>query len=313
MLSEFEFIKKITSLLKRKRAKLWIGDDAAALKVEGDKYLLLSSDSLVEGTHFLTSWVSLVPDFFFKIGKKLVNASVSDIASMGGTPLCALNTLVFPTEFKSDWAFSIYEGIAHASSELELEIVGGDTSSGSLLFLDFFVLGEAKAYMSRSGARAGDLVAVSGELGASRAGLELLLSKKFDEELVGKFLEPKARVREGKRLLELGVRCATDVSDGFLFNLGTVARASGVSIEVFSENIPLSQRAVKIFGKERAMEFALYGGEDYELIATFPEHLAGEAQELGFKIVGMVKEEEPKVLLDGEEVTTKGYEHFSGG
>ena len=310
-LSEFEFINYIASRIKSGKGVIkGIGDDTAVVEFCG-KFGLLTCDSLVGGTHFLESWVSLVPELFFFLGRKLVSVCVSDIASMGGAPLFSLITLGATPSVQLE---KFYEGVESALCEYGLFLVGGDTVKSENPFFDFFILGESEKFpMLRENAKAGELVGVTGSFGDAKAGLEQLLSGKVkDRYLINRFLDPKARLREGREALRLGVKCAIDVSDGLVFSLYAIAESSNVRIEISSELIPLSNNLVSFCGtREKALDFALYGGEDYELVATFPEELQEKMEELGFKVIGRVMEGNG-VYLDGRLLEKSGYDHFRG-
>jgi len=309
---EFELIERVKGLLGRKteRVELPIGDDAAVLRC-GGLYQVLTCDALTEGSHYLKEWKERVEEFYGKLGKKLISVNASDVASMGGEPKFALITACFTEESSDEDAEKFFEGVREAAEELGVAVVGGDTVKGKGELFDCFMVGESReGYMTRSAARPGDLVGVTGTPGDARGGLEILLKgMELNDYLVNRFLCPTPRVREGREVLKAGVRCATDASDGLVFNLYTIARSSGVAVEVESERVPLSEELLKVFGKERALHFALYGGEDYELIITFPESLRGEVERAGFKVIGRVGEGEG-VFVDGKPVSPKGFDHF---
>ncbi len=310
-LGEFELIERFSTLLppQPEEVAVGIGDDTAVVKTK-EGFWLLTTDALVEGNHFRLYWKEKVKELFFLLGKKLVNVCASDVASMGGTPKIGLINLGIPRQTEEEEVLELYRGIGKGAREQGIAVVGGDTVKSSLLFFDMTLVGTSQGYMLRGNAKPGDLVGVTGTLGDSRGGLELLERGEVESEyLIRRFLSPKARVKEGRKALKLGVKCATDVSDGLLFNLKTVAESSKVRIEVESSKIPLSEELLKVFGRKRALHFALYGGEDYELIATFPQRLAGKLEEIGFKVIGRVVEGEG-VSLDGKPAKVKGYDHF---
>ncbi len=309
-LSEFSLINEISKklVIKDNEVVVGIGDDTAVVRC-GDGYQLLTSDSLTEGSHFLDNWKEVVKELYYYLGRKLVNINASDVASMGGEPKFGLVNLALKEEFTKERVMELYEGIKKASQELRMSIVGGNITKSQNLLFDMFLVGKSSSFMLRSKAKPGELVAVSGEVGDSRGGLELLLQGKREPwKLVEKFLSPKARVREGREVLKLGVKCCTDVSDGLLFNLGTIAESSRVKVEIYSRKIPISRELKETF-KERALNFGLSGGEDYELIITFPEKLTDKIEELGFKVIGEIKEGKG-VFVDGKRVKPRGFQHF---
>ena len=312
-LGEFELISRISRLFKRNPGvDVGIGDDTAVVTIGSEK-LLLTCDALVENSHFLLSWKSLVDNLFFYIGRKLISVSVSDVASMGGAPLFSLVTLGVNSSLSESDLDKLYDGIRSALSDYDLSLVGGDTVRSENLFFDLFLTGRVRnGFMLRSSAEPGDIVFVTGTFGDAKAGLEQLLKGKIsDSYLIDRFLNPTARLSEGQGALSLGVKCGTDVSDGLVFNLYTISEASGVRIDIDLNLIPLSDNLINYCGKERALSFALFGGEDYELIITAPEEKEGELQKVGFKPIGRVSEGRG-VYGNGELLPKKGYDHLKG-
>jgi len=309
---EFELIERIKKLFGagNGRVELSIGDDGAVLRC-GELYQMLTCDALSEGSHYLKSWKERVDGFYRKLGKKLININASDVASMGGEPRFSLITACFTKESSEEEAQELFGGVKEAAEELGIAVVGGDTVKGRGELFDCFMVGESsEGYMVRSSARPGELVGITGTVGDARGGLEILLKgMEVNRYLVNRFLCPTARVREGREAVKSGVRCATDVSDGLVFNLHTVAQGSKVAVEIESEKIPLSEELVEVFGREKALEFALYGGEDYELIITFPESLRDKAERIGFKVIGRVREGSG-VFVDGKPTRPEGFDHF---
>ncbi|WP_457681481.1 thiamine-phosphate kinase [Thermovibrio sp.] len=309
-LSEFQLIelfkKKVP--VKGEGVLITIGDDTAVIE-RGEEYELITTDALVEGSHFKKRWKEVVRELFFYLGKKLVNVCASDVASMGGEARFGLINLGL-SKGEEEEALELYEGIGEACRELKVAVIGGDTVKSRELFFDMTLIGRGKGLMLRSKAKPGELIGVTGSFGDSRGGLELLEKGEFNERLVRKFLSPQARVKEGVGAARLGVKCGTDVSDGLLFNLGTIAKASKVDLEIESSLIPISKELIEVFGEGKALELALYGGEDYELIITFPEKILSKVEEIGFKVIGEVKEGNGIVKLDGRKVKAKGYDHL---
>jgi thiamine-monophosphate kinase len=305
---EFEFIELLSKLLpKGQGVEVGVGDDAAVVKA-GKTRLAVSTDALVEGTHFLKTWKKLIPNLYRLLGKKLISISASDLASTGAKPLFATVTVGAPE--LSEELVELYEGLSEKAKELGTSIVGGDTVKGKELFLELTLIGTVEKPLLRSKAKPGQLVAVSGTLGDAYGGLKQLLKGEVREpKLIERFLNPKDRVKEGLSLAKLGVKCATDVSDGFLFNLKTVAESSKVAIKVKEELIPISESLVNLLGRKEAKRAALFGGEDYELITTFEPELEEKVKSLGFSVVGRVEEGEG-VFLNGKKVETKGFDHF---
>lgn len=313
-LGEFELINRLTTFLKTSSSvDLGIGDDTAVVSFGSEK-LLLTCDALVEGSHFLLRWKELVEDLFFFLGRKLISVSVSDVASMGGAPLYSLITMGVSETLDLKDLDSLYRGIEAALESYGLSLVGGDTVKSGNAFFDLFMVGQVPGrFMARSGAEPGDVVFVTGTFGDAKAGLEQLLKGEItDTYLVERFLNPEARLKEGQAALSTGVKCGTDVSDGLVFNLYTVAESSGVGIEIDFQSVPLSRSLVSYCGRENALSYALFGGEDYELIITAPPEKEGELRKAGFKPIGRVFK--GKGVYGGGELLPKtGYDHLKGG
>ena len=246
-----------------------IGDDAAAWQGDGS-IQLATVDSLIEGVHFpsgLASWNEL--------GWKALAVNLSDIAAMGGLPRYALVSLALPDNTEVDDVTALYNGILGLAEQFGVAIIGGNISRALLVVINITVLGNispGKNILSRSTARPGELVAVTGHLGAAAAGLEMLTQGlKFDLQATayfrGAFFHPNPRISEGQLLVEHGVKTAIDLSDGLLSDLNQLCKASHVGARVETQRVPVAPRVKAHFG-ERALEMALSGGEDYELLFT---------------------------------------------
>ncbi|NPB07072.1 MAG: thiamine-phosphate kinase [Aquificae bacterium] len=279
-----------------------IGDDAAPVSCAG-KTLLLSCDALREGTHFLR--------FFPKreLGWKAVSVSVSDCAASGGRPLWLLTDLSVPPGLELKELLELYEGIKEACDYYACKLVGGNTVRDEKLGLSVFVVGEAERFVSRKGARPGQKLLVSGYLGDARAGLELLLMRKeryepFERELIRRHLRPYARLDLLPAVVKHASACM-DVSDGFAKDALRLARSSSVALFVERDRLPVSDELkafCKKYGKD-PYEYALLGGEDYQLLIT------ADGEPEGFTAVGEVREGEG-LFVDGERYEKKGFEHF---
>ncbi len=264
-IGEFGLIERIKSIL----ASRHIGDDCAHLELEGFK-LLLSGDSLVEGVHFLMRYP---PE---AVGWKAVSVNVSDIVGNGGEPLWILTSILTP-EIEVEFIERIYVGMKKACEFYGCEIVGGNVSKAKELVLDLFIVGKSTRPVGRSGAKAGDGVFVSGTLGDSKAGLELLLMEKkiyedFELRLIERHLRPTARSDYIKHIQKYA-NSSMDISDGLVADAHHIAGRSGVRIDIDSSKLPISDE-LKLFcqkyGKD-PREYALFGGEDYQLLFTHPQ------------------------------------------
>ncbi|MFC1965548.1 thiamine-phosphate kinase [Chloroflexota bacterium] len=278
-MGEFGLIDLLAKMVSGVRGKgvggqqeliLGIGDDAAAWQGNGS-IQLATVDSLIQDVHFslgLTSWEEL--------GWRAMAANLSDIASMGGVPGYALVSLALPGHTEVADVTDLYKGMIELAQRFEVAIAGGDTSSAPLVIINITVFGSTrnggKHLLTRLAAKAGEKVAVTGYLGGASAGLKMLTENlRFGAEAAASlkeaFLKPCPRVAEGQILVEQGVRAAIDISDGLVSDLGHVCQASQVGARIEIDRVPI-QLAVKANFGDRALELALSGGEDYELLFT---------------------------------------------
>jgi thiamine-monophosphate kinase len=333
-IGEFGLIRRIGKGFSRpsSRVAVGIGDDAAALLCSPSSALLATTDMLIEGVHFDLAYTD-----FFSLGWKSAAANLSDIAAMGGTPRFCLAALGLPDGVAVEDVAAFYRGLTVLLRRHSTDLVGGDTCrSGKGLIVSITVLGEAgkKQMVLRSGARAGDRIFVTGTLGDSAAGLEILRSVECGvrnrekiknrgtragiKKLIERHLRPVPRVEEG-RAVALS-QCATamiDVSDGLSLDLGHICEESGVGAEVHEDLIPLSPALQGAGGlQERPLRYALTGGEDYELLFTVPPSKAGKLAALGIAIteIGVITRKR-HIRLVGASGSRKplvpaGYDHF---
>lgn len=252
-----------------------IGDDAAVLPA-GPHAWLVSQDMLVEDIHFRWDWST--PE---QLGYKAAQVNLSDIAAMGGTPRAALTSLAVPGRFSSEGIESLYRGLTRAFDPYGVVIVGGDTvGSVDRLVLDVTIIGQPAAAgpIRRTGARPGDRILVSGRLGRSYAGYMLLSHGDHwpgndvnERSVLTAHLEPMARVALGTAVAPW-VHALTDVSDGLRSELEELTRFGSIGAEVWLDKIPVdaATQAIAARFKSNSQDFALLGGEDYELLMTVP-------------------------------------------
>jgi thiamine-monophosphate kinase len=323
-----DYISRMVSAAADTKTESWqeliqgISDDAAAWR--GNTSIQLATvDSLVQGVHFtrdMTSWEEL--------GWKALAINLSDIAAMGGLPRYALVSLALPGDTEVEDVASLYKGMLELSRQFGVAIVGGDTDSAPLIAITVIVIGSTgtrdSPLLTRSAARVGDRVAVTGHLGAAAAGLEMLSKGyRFGPEDVASlrhaFLKPFPRVAEGRLLVERGVRAAIDISDGLVSDLSHICRSSRVGARIKVDHVPVAPQVLANFG-DRALEMALTGGEDYELLFTAPDDIVDAvkaATPCPITVIGeIVADETAKVtLLDGEgkpfSLPKGGWEHFT--
>lgn len=277
-LGEFGLIDRLAKIVDRSAGKqasgqrliVGIGDDAAAWR--GDTSIQLATvDSFIQDIDFsldIATWEEL--------GWKALAASTSDIAAMGGEPRYALVSLALPGHTEVEDVIALYRGMVALADELGMVIVGGDTSSAAIVAIAITVLGSAKNggnhILIRSGAQPGEKIAVTGYLGTAAAGLEMLRGKlQFDPESANElrkaFLHPYPRIAEGQQLVAQGVKTAIDISDGLISDLNHICRLSRVGARVEIDRVPVAPQVKANFGS-RALEIALAGGEDFELLFT---------------------------------------------
>lgn len=328
-LGEFGLIAKLTEAFhtKHKDTRIGNGDDAAQV---GD--WLIATDMMLEGVHFDLRYFPLK-----HLGYKVVAVNVSDICAMNGIPTHFLLSVAASSRFTVEALSEIYEGVKLACEQLNLELIGGDTSSSaSGLVLSGTVLGKmAKgSAVKRSGAMVGDLVAVTGNLGAAYMGLQILEREKkifmenpemkpnFSgyEYIVGRQLKPEPRTDIVKTLEEMNIVPSSmiDISDGLASELIHLAKNSEVGFRIVKEKLPLHPQTIKL-----ADEFslspttvALSGGEDYELLFTVaPEDAEKLESHDEISIIGEVLAEPEGVFLEdviGQrfKLRAQGWNHF---
>ncbi len=246
-----------------------VGDDCAVID-EGDRWLLFTTDALVEGIHFDLSYFS--PSH---LGKKLAAVNLSDIAAMGGRPKYGLLTIGFSSAPQESFVKPFFDALETKLSQFGAYLVGGDiVKSPQRMFLNLVLLGEIApgAAIFRSGANPGDLIFVSRPLGAASAGLELLQKGlSLPNSLACAQLEPEPEVELGQLLAESGlVSAMMDISDGLALDLTRLCQASTVGAEIEEESIPIAREIFKFSLSKEPIWYALSGGEDFALLFTVP-------------------------------------------
>ncbi len=317
-MGEFELIQQyFRRAEKGPGVREGIGDDCAVLAVPVGQELVVSIDTLVEGTHFLSD----IPPAC--LAERLLGAAVSDLAAAAAHPAWLTLALTLP-EADTLWLESFAAALAQRCHELGIALVGGDTTRGPQLVLSAQVHGwvESGQALLRRGAQPGDAILVSGTLGDSRGGLETLLHPEAiveDREwLQRRFYRPEPRVALA-RALRPWLHAGVDISDGLMADLGHVLEASGVGAEIEQALLPVSDQLQRSF-PEQAFQWALTGGEDFELCLVAPASAveaclqAANELELPLTLVGHITEARGLRVLDqqGQQVTglTAGYDHF---
>lgn len=285
MASESELIAAVKAIFEsgpEERILVGIGDDAAVIAQPKGK-VALSTDIAVEGAHFNREWSSL-----FEIGAKITAANLADIFAMGGKPEYLLVAAALPFGFSVMEIQELARGIVDEAAKVGARVVGGDLTASNSLVVSLAVYGSVKDPILRSGARVGDLVIISDLPGKSAAGLELLKRGINDERTLA-HRRPEVNYFAARDFALAGVSAMCDVSDGLISELSHIARASGVGIEIQTEE---------------AIDFQ--GGEDHIFVATISPHLPfpGQAIEIGRVVLGK------GVRVNGEMATHTGFTHF---
>ncbi len=327
-LGEFGLIRNIRRLSFRKTptALIGIGDDAAALKVASSKVLLATTDMLLEEVHFDLAFTDL-----YSLGWKSAAVNLSDIAAMGGVPCHCLTSLGIPNQITVEQITDFYRGFNALLKMHRATLVGGDTChSRKGMVISVTILGEVEKenLLSRAGAKPGDRVFVTGTLGGSAAGLEILKnmdkgqgvrSKREAKRLIVRHLRPIPRTAEGRAIARSGCASAMiDISDGLSSDLAHICEQSGVGAEISSDRIPISPALRKLSSglTMPMLHYALSGGEDYELLFTVSPEKLKKLQSLHIPVaeIGAIKRRKAIMLVDdaGREKTLQatGYEHF---
>ncbi|MDQ3275678.1 MAG: thiamine-phosphate kinase [Actinomycetota bacterium] len=305
-LGEFGLIEVIVPLFAQHPDVLvGPGDDAAVVAI-GANQVLVSTDLLIENRHFRRDWSSAED-----IGHKAAAANLSDLNAMGGRTTALVVALAIPGDLEVAWVRDLASGIAAEAALVGASVVGGDVTASDQVSIAVTVLGTCAAPVLRSGARAGDVVAVCGRLGWAGAGFHVLgRGFRSPRAVVEAHRRPRPPYSAGPEAASAGATAMIDLSDGLLADLGHVAAASGCSIDVqtaaFEVEEPL--RAVGAALGLDPLQFVLTGGDDYALAATFP---AGTTLPEGWTVVGRVAAGGAVVTVDGVAYDgPAGHEHF---
>ncbi|MSP39216.1 MAG: thiamine-phosphate kinase [Deltaproteobacteria bacterium] len=322
-LGEFGLIGRIRRMGTSSRGvRIGIGDDCAWVDHSAGSSLI-TADVLIENIHFNLKWTSL-----FDLGYKSLAVNLSDIAAMGGVPAYAMLSLGIPAKFDSRQIDEFFRGFNSLARKTQVALIGGDTNISPTLIISVCLIGAPPEQpVQRSGAKVGDDIYVTGTLGDSALGLELLRKKSRGTQsatmlrLLARHHRPTPRLAAGALLAQQ--KCATamiDISDGLLQDLGHICKASDTGAAVSNEKLPLSTAYRALAGKN-GTSLALSGGEDYELLFCARRHqrqrletLARQAQVKITRIGSCVTTKQGITVIDGAgkplPVKLKGHDHF---
>ena len=310
---EFGLIDRISRNIRlySKDVAVGIGDDAAVLRYNKNNYMLFTTDMLVEKDHF-----SLKYSTPLQIGMKAIEQNVSDLAAMGGIPKYAVVSLALPNEISVEFIDGLYKGINKKSKKYKIDIVGGNITHSKEIVINVALIGlvEKKYLTLRSGAKIGDLIFCSGDAGKSTAGLELLRHNKNGKS-IKKHLEPECRLELARKLVKVGINSMIDVSDGVASEVRHICDESKVGAVIYADKIPISKNTIndaKKVGKD-AVDFALYGGEDFELVFTANKTKLNELKKYDVKAIGEVVDRKNGIKLIRNNKKTNiesGFDHF---
>jgi thiamine-monophosphate kinase len=306
-IGEFGLIDLISKKPKNKNIIVGIGDDAAVIKTKGLQ--VLTTDCLVEGDHFRRDWFT--PE---QIGMKAIEINVSDVAVMGGIPRFVIVSLGLPRNLDVSFVEKIYKGMWKSCEKYDTEIIGGNMTHSDQIMISVTLVGEVKKdFLSlRNGAKPGDFIFVSGHLGNGRAGLRLFQENIKGFEKVKKYyLEPKAKLDFALKIAPF-VNSMIDISDGLAPEIRHICYESNCGAIIFKEKIPINDNirtAAKTLGEDE-YDYALYGGDDFELLYTVSKNKINKIE--GILIGEIIKDKEIKLRSRNKEIliTKSGYDHF---
>jgi len=325
-LGEFRFIDRITAgcLVRKEGVIKAIGDDCCVFRTPGNRVTLLTTDMLVEDIHFLRNSITA-----YELGRKSMAVNISDIAAMGGIPGEAVISIAIPGTIEVEYLDELYEGMKSMARQFDVNLLGGDTtSSPQHLVINVALVGwaEEDEVLYRSGAKPGDVVFLTGEVGSSAAGLDLILSGKIfsrRDTLLEAHHNPLPQIKEGRIIAGLkAANSLIDVSDGVASDLGHICEESGVGAILEESRIPVTDtfRAYCSEFRLDCEKLMLHVGEDYVLLGSVPAESAGklknalESAGCKFYPIGTIVKGSGITLRgpDGStrEIAASGFDHF---
>lgn len=296
---------------------LGIGDDCALLQIPTGHYCAVSTDSLVSGVHFPKD----SPPFL--LGQRVLAVAVSDLAAMGAKPL-GFTLAITLEQIDTPWLQAFSEGLSAMAQHCAIALIGGDTTRGPLA-MTVTVMGAVPTHHSllRSGAQVGDLLCVSGPLGAAAAALPFVLGQvaadtvpaEAQQQLLAAYWTPQPQLELGRWLLGKA-SAALDISDGLLADCGHIAKASKVALQIEQARVPIAAAVLRAVGDVDALQCALSGGDDYQLAFTIAASYLEALQQrfTAVQVIGRVSAGQGVQLLDSAGQSIKcahlGYQHF---
>jgi thiamine-monophosphate kinase len=304
--AEFDRIRAIAAALGSRAREL--GNDTALVKLGGTT-VALSADVSVEGVHFRREWLSLE-----EIGWRAAAAALSDLAASAAEVVGVLAALTIPAAEPLSTFVALMQGVGAAADAVGGKVLGGDLSRGDAIALALTVLGTAAHPLTRAGARPGDGIWVTGELGGARAALTAFIAGRVPDAAARvRFARPEPRIAWGRWLAAQGARAMLDLSDGLAGDAGHLAAASEMAVHLELERIPCHPAVAgeAAAAGEPAPVFAAKGGEDYELLVALPPAFSA-AGDFPLTRVGEVRAGAGLTLeLAGRSLVLSGYEHFA--
>jgi thiamine-monophosphate kinase len=316
---EFGLIARIVARLGGDRADgvlIGPGDDAAVVAAP-DARVVVTTDLVVEGRHFRRDWSSA-----YDVGRRAAARSLADVCAMGARPTAIVVGLAAPPDLPLEWADGLADGLRDECASVGASVVGGDVSAADHVTLAVTALGDlgGRDPIRRAGARPGDVVVVAGRLGHAAAGLALLAAGHADDALAAAHRRPSVAYAAAWRLAEAGATAMVDVSDGLVADLGHVAAASGVGIELATDDLPLPAELVEAglaLGVD-PLGWVAGGGDDHAFAATMPGDAALRAvtlladlpEPVPFAQVGRVIDGAGVTFVDAPPPGAGGHDHF---
>lgn len=308
---EFTLVDAVTAGRRQPSTTLLGPGDDAAVVSAADGRVVATTDVLVQGVHFRLDWSTAE-----QVGRKAVAVNLADVAAMGAVPTSVLVGLACPGSTPTQVVLDLAKGMGTEAERVGAGLVGGDMVAADQIVLSITALGDlgGRPPVTRSGAQPGDVLAVKGKLGWAAAGLAVL-GRGFRSPVgvVNAQRWPEPPYADGPAAARAGATAMIDVSDGLLGDVGHIARASGVSVDLAVEQLPVDQRLTEVGAALGAipLDWVLTGGEDHALAATFP---ADTELPPGWRAIGVVRaaEEEPAVTVDGKvyEAADPGWQHW---